>query len=92
MQRRSYDFQSSELFDFLFVIALHSYLIKQEKGMNKEFSHRYSRGGAVLSAFFVGCARGRVVLCENFLVLRTHKQVIMIAVFVFLCSLLQIDL
>lgn len=35
-------FQSSELFDFLFAIALHSFLIKQEKEMNKELCDRFS--------------------------------------------------
>lgn len=37
-----FSFQSSELFDFLLAIALHSFLIKQEKEMNKELCDQFS--------------------------------------------------
>lgn len=36
-----FSFQSSELFDLL-AIALHSFLIKQEKEMNKELCDQFS--------------------------------------------------
>ena len=44
----------------------------------------------IISQYESRFARGRVALCENFL--EEHQQVIIIAFFVFLCSLLQIGL
>ena len=91
--RRSYDtilksFVSSEILDFLLSFALHSYLLKQEKGVNKEFSHR---GSAVCLFRFLSAERTAGRLLRKF-PRRINKQVIMIAFFVFLCSLSQIGL
>lgn len=59
--------------------------------MNKEFSHRFSE--EVLFASFNFCrVRARPCGLVRKFSRRTHKQVIVIAFFVFLCSLLQIGL
>lgn len=84
-------FQSSELFDFLFAIALHSFLIKQENEMNKELCDRFSE------VLFASIKDHLLMLGAHSsgwpkFSRRTHKQVIMIAFFVNLCSMLQIDL
>lgn len=62
--------------------------------MKSEFNHRFP--GEVLASFkdqllILSGERGREVVVWKFS-RRTHKQVIMIAFFVFFCSLLQIGL